>query len=207
MKHLKILGLAAVAGMALVAFLGAGSASATVLCKTAVTEGCHAGGWAYPAGTEIDMSLEGTTSTSTTGGTLLDTCTEGTLRGETTNTGSSSETVDWNLSEMWSKNCTKTTDSIVNGALEVHWISGTDNGTLTVNGTQVTKNLGILGSCTYGPGAGGTELGTLIGGSPATVRVEAVLPKLAGGATCPPDVVWTGAYAVTSPEPLYIATS
>ncbi len=206
MKYVKMLGLAVVAALALTAFFGAGSAAATVLCKTAMTEGCAASGWDYPVGTEIDMSLEGSTFTRATNGTLLDTCTEGTLRGLTTNTGSSSQTVDWNLTHMQSSSCSATTDSLVNGSLEVHWIPGTDNGTVTVTGTQVTKGL-VFGTCVYGPGASGADLGTLTGGSPATLDVEAVLPKISGGVACPPDVVWVGAYIVTSPKPLYISNS
>ncbi len=42
MKHVKLLGLIAVAAMALMALLGAGTASATVLCKT-TTDPCPAG--------------------------------------------------------------------------------------------------------------------------------------------------------------------
>jgi hypothetical protein len=204
MRYLKILALAAVAATALIAFLGAGSASATVLCKAAITEGCAASGSDYPVETEIDMSLEGTTATRATDGTLLDTCTEGTLRGLTTNTGSASETVDWNLTHMQSSNCTTTTDAVVNGRLEVHWIPGTDNGTLTVFDTRVTKTIfGV--TCVYGPGASGADLGTLTGGSVATLDVEVVLPKISGGFVCPADVVWVGAYIVTTPQPLYVS--
>jgi hypothetical protein len=207
MKYLKALGLAAVAAMVLTALIGAGSASATVLCKTALKEGCAASGWDYPTGTEIDISLVGTTSTSGTGGELLDTCTEGTNRGTTTNTGGSNETVDWNLLEFFSKSCTHTTDTIANGSLEVHWISGGTNGTVTVKGTQATKIIPGGVSCTYGAGAEGTDLGTLTGGNPATLHVETALPKLAGSFLCPGDVVWNGSYVVTSPQPLYVSAS
>jgi hypothetical protein len=206
MKYLKALGLAAVAAMVVTAFLGAGSASATVLCKTALQEGCAASGWDYSAGTEIDISLVFTTSTRGTGGELLDTCTEGTNKGSTTNTGSSNETVDWNLTEFRSSNCTTTTDTVSNGSLEVHWISGGTNGTVTVKGTQATKQLSGV-SCLYGPPAGGTTLGTLEGGSEPKLHVEAVLPKLSGSFICAPDVVWNGSYVVTSPQPLYVSAS
>ncbi|MGN6275323.1 MAG: hypothetical protein ACTHNP_05235 [Solirubrobacterales bacterium] len=207
MKYLKTLGLAALAAMALTASIGASSASATVLCKTALKEGCAASGWDYPAGTEIDISLVNTTSTSATSGELLDTCTEGTSKGSTANTGSSSETIAWSLSVFTSSTCTHTTDTIANGSLEVHWISGGTEGTVTVKGTQATKV--ILGgtSCTYGAGAEGVDLGKLTGGSPATLHVETALPKLAGSFICPGDVVWKGSYVVTSPQPLYVSAS
>lgn len=204
MRYLKMLAIAAVAAMALTAFVGAGSASATVLCKTAIKEGCAESGWAYPVGTVVDLSLTGTTVTETTGGILADTCLQGTLKGETTNAGSSSETVDWNVSEMWSRECSRITTPLANGSLEVEWIPGTNNGTLIGRNTEVTKNT-IFGTCNYGTVAGGNYYGTVNGGNPATVSTEAVFPKLAGNATCPADVRWTGSYAIPSPEPLYIA--
>lgn len=206
MKYLKMLGLAVVAAMALMAFLGAGSASATVLCKTPLTSGCAESGWAYPVGTEVDLSLTGSTVTEATGGTVVDTCQEGTLGGETTNIGGSSETVDWNVSSMWSNSCTRPTFPLVNGSLEVHWISGTDNGTLVGRNTEVTKST-IFGTCTYGTAPTGTHFGTIVGGNPATVSVSSVFPLLKGAAACPQDVRWTGSYTITSPQPLYIATN
>src|SRR5215470_1129708 len=96
MKYVKMLGLAAVAAMGLMAFLGASTASATVACKTQLTANCHSSGWAYPAGTLWDASLEpGSTAIleATSGGTLEDTCTESTVAGKQENTGSSSETI------------------------------------------------------------------------------------------------------------------
>jgi hypothetical protein len=206
MKYLKTLGFAAVTAMALTAFFGASSASATVLCKTALSEGC-AGNWDYPTGTEIDLSLVSTTSTKTTEGELLDACTEGTSKGSTTNTGGPSETVDWNLTVYSSSNCTGTTDTISNGSLEVHWISGSTNGTVTSKNTQATKIIPGGVSCTYGTGATGTDLGTLEGGTEPTLHVKTPLSKLAGSFLCPGEVVWDGFYAVTSPRPLYVSAS
>ena len=55
MKYVKMLGLAAVAAMALMAFLGASSASATVLCKTHITSGCAAAGWDYAGPLEASL--------------------------------------------------------------------------------------------------------------------------------------------------------
>jgi hypothetical protein len=50
MKHLKMLGLAALAAAALTALIGAGTASATVLCKNNLnTTTCSE---KYPAGTK-----------------------------------------------------------------------------------------------------------------------------------------------------------
>ena len=88
MKHLKMLGLAAMAIAALFAFTAA-SASATELYSGATT---------LKAGTTITTSLSGGTATlTTTGGTLLDTCTGGGVSGETTNTGAAGVNVTGNV--------------------------------------------------------------------------------------------------------------
>jgi hypothetical protein len=87
MKRLKALGLAAVAAMALTAFLGAGSASATVLCTTTTT----------PCDSHIDQiefSAKSATSGKeySTGGTEEATCTGSSFSGNKTVTGSSTTT-------------------------------------------------------------------------------------------------------------------
>ena len=216
MKYVKMLGLAAVAAMVLMAFLGASSASATVLCKTPnTTTDCKESAWHYPTNTVIDSSLEETASLETTGGTVLDTCKGGTVKGKTTNTGSSTETVDGFIEQLTWSECTKTTNSLHNanpategtfGTLEIHWISNTDNGTVTGKNTRVTINT-IFGSCTYGTEAGGNHIGTLTAGSMGTLHIEATIPLISGGGLCPPSGRWTGSYTITEPEPIYIATS
>lgn len=217
MKYVKMLGFAAMAAMGLLALLGAGSASATTLCKTQLTSGCDAAGWAYPSGTVIDGSLEGTSSLETTGGTVLDTCKGGTIKMVTTNIGSSSETTSGGIEVLTWVECTKTTNSVSTGTgshtygtVEIHWVSGTDNGTVTGNNTKVTINT-IFGSCTYGTAAGGTHVGTLTarpgGNSMATLHIEATIPLIEGPGTCPTSGRWTGSYTVTEPEPISVSTS
>lgn len=87
MNYLKMLGLAAVAVAALTAFLGAGTASATVICKTEPTAGVCPEGWDYSAGTKGKASLEkGTTAIlRSTAGSIEDTCTESTVEGTSEN--------------------------------------------------------------------------------------------------------------------------
>ena len=160
MKYVKVLGLAAVAAMALMAFLGASTASATVLCKTQLTSGCAAAGWAYPSGTLISASLEASATLETTGGTPIVTCETGLVEGSTTNAGSSADTVDGNLSKLEFGGCTRTVDVLNKGSLEVHWISGTDNGTVTSKSAEVTINT-PFGNCVYGTAATGTHIGTI----------------------------------------------
>lgn len=197
MKHLKILGLAAVAATALVAF-GSGSASATVLCKTTTTP-CGAANH-YSEGTELKMELaaNATSVIETTDASIQDICKKSTLRTKTSNTGSSTATINGSFLsiDLTFGECTHTTAVELGGTLEIHHIAGSDNGTITASGFQITASL--AGSCSYGPGAGGTDIGTLIGGT-NVVSVSAVLTKVGGGFTCPTTVKWTATYGLTAP--------
>jgi hypothetical protein len=212
MKYLKMLGLAAVAAMALMAFAGAGTASATVLCKKnptavppAVTGTECPKGEDYPSGTVIDGSQ--TTATAileTTGGSTLDTCTGSTVKGKTSTTGGATATVTGPIEELTWTGCTFPTSTVTKGSLEIHWIPGTHNGTLTAKGTEVTINTGFFGACTYGASATGTDLGTITGGNPATMTINALVPLIKNeSGLCPSEARWTSHYTVTSPTPLY----
>src|SRR3954447_8110709 len=61
MRTIKMLGLAAVMALAATAFLGAGSASATVLCGAAPSGGGCPEEGAYPEGTTLEASAEDAT--------------------------------------------------------------------------------------------------------------------------------------------------
>jgi hypothetical protein len=206
MKCLKTVGLAAVAAMALVAFIGASSASATVLCKEAgTTTNCSANGKDYPAGTEFHLSQESGTSLilRTTGGFTEKTCIDSTTKGSTQNTGSSTNTVQITVTVSAFGGCSNTVDTLELGELEVHHIAGTDNGTVTARGFKWTTTLAGI-SCVYGYGEGG-DFGTLTGGNPATIDYNAVVPKREGGFACPSTTILEGRYIVTSPVPLYVS--
>jgi hypothetical protein len=210
MNQVKTLSLAAVAAMALMALLGPGTASATVLCKTAITTGCASAGWDYPSGTTIDASMDpGTKATlESTGGLIWDECTESTMKGTTANTGSSSETVKLTVetANLTFGGCTSTTDVLEGGELEWHWLTALLHGTPT---GKLFKILAIIfgESCIFTFGTG-TDLGTVTGGSMATFDFSAVVSRAAGsGALCPSTANWTAKYTVTSPEPLYISGS
>ncbi len=192
MKYLKMLGPAAVAAMALVAF-GAGTASATKLYKGATAVG---------AGTEIQASLAigGSARLTTTEGTTLNTCTGSTIKGSTSNAGGSAETVKGSVTAAnltWS-GCNNTVDTIEGGELEIHHISGTTNGTLTAKGFKVNVLIPFFGTtCTYTAGAG-THMGTLTGVSVgnAVMDVNAIVTTSSPG--CPPSARWQATYTVTN---------
>ena len=157
MKHMKMFGLA-IAAAALTAFLGAGTASSTVLCETTVSP-CPAG-WDVAASTELDFSVQSGTSLIFTDpfGSIIDTCTASTMKGTTTNTGSSTTTVSGHNSVLTfgtaATPCTRPATVVTAGSFEIHHIVGTDNGTVTSTGTTViVHNVPFFGSCQYSTNA------------------------------------------------------
>jgi hypothetical protein len=197
LKYLKMLGLAAVAAMALTAFLGAGTASATKLCTdTACTV-------VYPKDTVIAASLitGGSARLTAADGATLATCTGGNVSGKTGN--ESGAAVSGSIEELTWTGCSQTTHTIKKGSLHITHISGTHNG--TVVGTESEVTVGILGTtCTYGTAAG-THLGVLQGGETPILKIETKVTKTAGGFLCPSTSGWDAEYVVTSPHALYVA--
>jgi hypothetical protein len=206
MKYVKMLGLAAVAAMAVMAFLGASSASATVLCSEAnTTTNCSEKGKDYPEKTALDASLKPGTKAVLNASGIIDECSESTVKGSTANTGGATETVHGEVTVAnltWGKCTAESTVTTHAGQLEIHWISGTDNGTVTAKEVAVTvKSAGL--SCTYGAGTG-IDLGTLVGGSPATLSIETEV-TVTGGFLCPPKATWKAEYVVTEPSELWVS--
>jgi len=193
--------LAAFAVLAATAVAGAGTASATVLCKTTTTP-CSS---PYPAGTIIVPSLTGTNSLETLeGGTILTTCTQTVIKTKIEKSGSATSTVYGPNQELQAANCTAATTTLNKGALEIHHIAGTDNGTVTGLLAEVTVNTGIFGSCVYGTGTS-VDIGTLIGGENPIIKVNGIVKKVSG--LCPNEARWTGEYKITEPKPLYVEPS
>jgi hypothetical protein len=186
MKHLKNIGLFAIAAASLMAF--AGSASAITLTS--------------PTGTEFT----GTMPTSLEGSALIKagfaeiTCTAGTL---SVNVTTNNETeASGSITGVSFSSCKEgqTVDTLNN------------NGTLTmlksthaVSGTGMEITTAVAGvSCVYGLGATSTSLGgmtnTVIGGvDKITIDVGANFAKDSGGFLCASPAAWTAHYVVTSP--------
>lgn len=211
MKYAKMLALAAVAAGALMAFIGAGTASATVLCSTTVTP-CPVG-QDWPAGTTIDFSATKTAKLVDTENGVLDECTTSTVHGTLTKTGGSKSTetptgtitqgrkANGQLEGLTWESCSFPTKTLTATALEIHQIAGTSNGTVTADGTfEVTINTVFFGSCIYGVTAG-VDIGTLNEGKPATFTANAVAEKFSGSNfACPETSKWTGEYTLTAPS-------
>jgi hypothetical protein len=200
MKYVKMLGLAAVAAAALMAF--AASASATTL---------EIGGVTQNKAVKIVATLSSGTSAILKDefGTTTDTCTTSNVEGETSETKDANETitpkvftggtmVGGTVSKLTFENCTHETKVDANGKLWVDWTSGT-NGDVYSSGAEVTvfsTFFGAIANCKTGAS---TKIGTLAGvkTGKAKMTISAKVPcGILGTAT------WTGEYTVTSPEGL-----
>jgi hypothetical protein len=199
MKLLKLAGLAAIAALGLMAFAGSGSASATTLT---CTDPIFHSKVTCPSGTEIDATAE--SSLIFKAGFANVTCTESTIKGTTSNAGSSTETVKANVNTLTFGNCNATVTVTKGGSLEIHTQSAgaNNNGTLTSSGIELHMTVSPF-TCTYGTNS--TDLGILTGssttGKTSTVDISAELVKLPpSGPLCASPARWEGSYWITSPD-------
>jgi hypothetical protein len=204
MKYMKMLGLAAIAAAALMAV--ADSASATQLTSPT--------GTALPAGTVIKSELkEGVAKLAANFGNIE--CKESVNEDKTTNGGSSTETVRLIVTRWTFTNCNGGACTVValrNGELEIHSISGTENGTVTGWGQEWTTNCSFFGinyHCIWSTGTSTspTHMGVLTGGAPAVLDLHATLIRIGGtsGTACGSTGTFFGTLKVTSPNPLYVS--
>lgn len=198
MKSLKTITLVAIAVAAITALAGAGTASATVLCSTA-TNPCTS---VLPVNTVLDFSLEpGTSLVWQNGGNTLETCTGVTIRSDTTSAGSSTTTVKAKNTTLDWTGCTWSNETTALGGLEIHSISGTHNGTLTVSEEISWKfTSGALGTCIYGWKAG-ADIGTITEGKPATLDMNTTIVRFPGSSfLCPENGTLIGSFIHTEPS-------
>jgi hypothetical protein len=210
MRYVKRLGLVAMAAAALIAILGASSASATTICTQTETPCAANTQYTTTQDNIIEASLE-TGSTAIwkgTSGSIEDTCTASGIKGEITNAGSSTTTVKIKVTETTFGGC-KDPTSANNAAtctLEVHDIVNTDNGTVTGSGCTLTiiEGGGTV-TCRYGY-ANGAHLGILTGGAMGTLDINALLVKIdTSSFLCPETEVLEAKYTVTKPtDALYV---
>jgi hypothetical protein len=195
MKTLKAFGLTTAAAMALMAFVGAGTAQAILYTDAAKTI-------PYPAGTVVDLSLKsGTTTKLTSGGFTEATCTESTAKGKTAS--ETGEAISISLETLTWGACNTTTDTLAKGSLEIKWTSGT-SGEVIGKKTEWTVNLRAV-SCTYGFGEG-TKLGTIAGGEAPVLKIEAAVKKISGSFVCPEIPTLDAEYVFTEPHAIYLGS-
>src|SRR5215212_2044298 len=192
MKHLKMLGLVAIAAMALTAFAG-GSASATTLSLA---------GTAQNNAVTIEASLAAGTSAilKDKNGTTNDTCNSSTVKG-TTESPFTGPTVTGPIAktDLTFTGCTHTTHVLSGGKRTIAWASGT-NGSVSSSSAEVTVKSTIFGVSAICKTAAGATLGTLTGVSTghATMHINATTLDCGPLGTSS----WTGTYTVTSPTGL-----
>jgi hypothetical protein len=210
MKHLKLLGMAIVAVAAMTAFLGAGSASATVLCKTA-TSPCTGG--TYPSGTSITASLKAGTLSEL--GTSLGTiaCTKSGTSGKTTSAGGAGVPVTAVIDALTFEECKLGSTSCTFASLhkpynaKIAWTSGS-NGNLEVGSSgagnpAVSMKCGIFINCEFS--TANAALG-VTGGTPALAEANNISLSRSGG-ICPSTSTWKATYSVSAPSPLFVASN
>ncbi len=212
MKSLKILALAAVAAAALMAFVGSGTASATILCKVnpaptgeseSTGEECPSES-TYPAKTTIEGKLvSGTKAKLVTTFKTIE-CSKSSVKGETSE--EEAEPLTGPEGTVTFEECNCEVKVLKSGTLSTEWIEGSHNGTLKSNKNESTVTCStIFGNvhCIYV--TENTDVGTLTGGNPATLKAEAVIPRLPTNGLCSEQSEWSASYEVTAPKPLFVA--
>ena len=204
MKHIKTLGLCLLAALAVMAFGGAGTASATKLCSVN-TSPCPAGN-TYGKGTAIKAQLvAGTTSTMNSGFVNIS-CTESTISGKTTSEGGAGA-VTGSISSVTWKGCTSGLGACTASALNTPWaaeVTGSGgNGTMSISGPGGKFTCGGV-TCEYGASKASVSV---TGGNPATIKASSIsFSKTGGGFLCSSTASWSGTYEATAPKPLFIVS-
>jgi len=204
MRWIGILGSAAVLISLLV--LGASSASATVLCE--VNEN-PCGGEGYDEGTAIEASLSTGSEAVLTAGFGTVKCTGSEIKSKVEKPGGEAgQVVSGNITTLSFSGCNCTVTTLKTGSLEVSYTSK-GNGTATGKSSEVTATCSGVG-CKFGTAATGTTLGTVTGGSPATLKAEAKLPWVSGDSSnfvCTlgsGTAAFNATYTVNAPKPLFV---
>jgi hypothetical protein len=206
MKHLRLIGLAGVVAMAAIEIGGAGTASATVLCKA--TESPCSETNLIKKNAEFHADLEGRSVFSLTTGYIFESCTGGTLAAGLSSQGGAAATVivataasSW----TWTGCEAGGVSATAFGELEIHHIAGTDNGTVTAKGFGF-KFTSLGSECVYVPASVG-ELGLVTGGASPKIHINSVFVESKENLSCIPDLVWKATYKITKPALFYVGAS
>ena len=208
MKHLKMLGLAAVASAALMALVGASSASAAVLCKTE-TDPCNSlVKKTETVSAQLMANKEALINISSKFAPVE--CKQSTIAGKVAKEGGKGNVPEVTVETLSFTQCSCEVLVMKDGTYYVSHIVGTPNGTPFGTGQELTFqcNTILFGKvkCMYL--TNNTPLGELQGANPAILAVNAELPLVAGssGLCRAEGGIWTGKYEVTTPKPLYVET-
>lgn len=202
MKHVKMLGLAAAAAAALMAIVGAGSASADRLCSQNQTP-CEAAN-VMPAGTIYTATLKEGTEMKWSAGFSNIRCTSSSVELEQTSAGGGAGVgVEYKVKSLSFGGCNSTFNVIALGAGRISYTSEM-SGSIAGSGTRLEIVAGTT-KCFYGGEI--TEGLNVTGGAPATAMVINV--KLAretgSSALCANPAKWNAEYVFG--QTAYIAES
>jgi hypothetical protein len=201
LKSLKLLGMSVVAVAALAAWLGAGSASATVLCKNS-TSPCTS---KYGSGTSYTATLSSGTELTFAMGFSTAKCTGSSVGFEQTGNGGLGVTVPLKVTALSYSGCNGSVNVTALGSGNVAWTSGS-TGSITGSGTDIEIVLGMTcfygGSITAGLTANGSATATITG-------VNVAMERQAGSsALCANPAKWSAKYALTAAgSGLWVASS
>ena len=193
MTSRKILVFAGAAALALLAFTG--TASATQLTS--------------PAGTTYTGSFHASDEAATIHTVLGSFSCAGTLAGNVEQHGSGIA-VKGSITTLTFTACSigVTVKALKTGTMEIHSIAGTNNGTVTLSGSEIEVFFPQFGiRCLYS--TSNTDIGTLTGsnitGATAAFDIAGTLAKSGGSVLCPNNGgTWTGKYKVSSPDNLLV---
>lgn len=189
MKHLKMLTFGAAIAVLLVV---SAPASATQLTS--------------PSGAVYTGSVHAESGKLTWSGSFVTIeCAKSTWSGNVVSHGSSI-TTGISLSSLSFTECNFAFTVNKTGSFEIHTDSATSdgNGTLTSTGAEITSKTSV-GTCIFTTNA--TDLGTVKGGTPATVEIKgAKIPRTGGSAgfLCGSTATLNGTYTITTPSTLLV---
>lgn len=188
MNYLKMLGLAAVAAAALLAFAGAATANPLT----------------SPEGTAYTSTLKAeSTNLEMHGQFITVKCSSSGFEGKIESHSSTS--AEGNLSSFTLSGCNYVTTVQNPGTLKIHG-GETNKGTVTWSGAQFTMHTSV-GTCVFT--TSGTDIGTITDSSAtkghAVLDINAAkIPRTGGNFLCGSTGTWTGSYTFTTPSTLYV---
>jgi hypothetical protein len=208
MRHLRTISLAAFVIAALVACVGAGSASATALCKVdSEVESMCPEASLYPAETELSATLKAGTVSKLSAGFGTVECKEAKIGGKTIAKGGTEETVKVGGSAFTFGKCNATVSTVETPDFTLHYRIGFGGtrGYLTMDFVKFSVTSGEV-SCTYGAAEIKGESLMAVKGEPGELRAEAVeFPLVEGSFLCASPAKWTATYTVNAPNPISVS--
>jgi hypothetical protein len=198
LKYVKVLVLAAFAALAVMSFAGAGSASATVLCKENASP-CPEEKL-YEAGETLKGTAENTVITASP----TITCTHSETTAEVTSPGGEGEAVTGTITALSFTGCKADTIFNPNCVVSVNGlpyhaevVGSGGNGTILVGGASAGVVCAGIINCVFG-----NELFELplTGGNPAKITASNVFLEKESGLLCPGEGLWDATFKAVAPN-------